>query len=75
MTKENWVKHIEDQAGHYPINKDDVVAHKAASPNCPVCKARARTRAASSRAKTIREIYTDLGMHRVKGALGGTYYE
>jgi predicted RNA-binding Zn-ribbon protein involved in translation (DUF1610 family) len=29
----------------------------------------------NAKARTMRQVYSDLGMHRVRGALGGIYYE
>jgi len=64
MTREKWLKHWAEvkDSGHD-------------SRNCPECKARMRTKRANLRAKTIRAVYADLGMIRVKGNLGGIYYE
>jgi hypothetical protein len=45
---------------------------RAERETCPECAARRRTlRAARAR----RQAYADLGMVRVRGSLGGTYYE
>jgi len=62
MTKEQWFDHIKT-AGEHDRN------------NCPDCQARMKTRRANARAKAIRQVYADCGMVRVKGALGGIYYE
>jgi DNA-directed RNA polymerase subunit RPC12/RpoP len=40
---------------------------------CRACKHKRIVRNAKARA--IREAYADAGMHRVRGALGGIYYE
>ena len=42
---------------------------------CPDCQARLKTMRANERARAIRSVYSDLGMVRVKGNLGGIYYE
>jgi hypothetical protein len=39
---------------------------------CHACRKRMRRNVA---ARAIREAYADAGMHRVRGALGGIYYE
>jgi len=62
MTKEQWFDHIKT-AGEHDRN------------TCPDCQARMKTRRANARAKAIRQVYADCGMVRVKGALGGIYYE
>jgi alpha-D-ribose 1-methylphosphonate 5-triphosphate synthase subunit PhnG len=64
MRKTEWKKHW--------IEVKDV-GHD--SRECPICKARAKTIRANMRTKAIRSVYADLGMVRVKGNLGGTYYE
>ena len=62
MTKEKWIEHIKLIGDH-----DRNV--------CPECKARMKTRKANAQAKAIRQIYSDCGMKRVRGAMGGIYYE
>jgi hypothetical protein len=42
---------------------------------CPICCARRKTKRANQRAKAIRSAYADCGMTRVRGNLGGIYYE
>lgn len=46
--------------------------HKA---DCPMCRARGRTIRSNRAAKVRHQVYTDMGMNRVRGALGGVYYE
>ena len=62
MTKQAWLEHRRNTEPHDPTV-------------CPECKARMSTRRATARAKAIRHVYADLGMVRVRGNLGGTYYE
>jgi len=62
MTKAIWQKHKEEKGPH------DYAT-------CPECKARLRTIRANQRAKEIRQVYSDLSLKRVQGALGGIYYE
>ncbi len=42
---------------------------------CQDCKERMRTRKANQSAKAKHQAYIDAGMVRVRGALGGIYYE
>ena len=62
MTKEAWKKH-----------KEETGPHDYAT--CDICKVRMRTIKANNRAREIRQVYSDLGLKRVRGALGGIYYE
>jgi hypothetical protein len=65
MTKQEWKRHwaeVKLEPGH-----DFKV--------CRECQSRLKTKRANDRAKAIRHAYSDLGMVRVKGNLGGIYYE
>jgi len=62
MTREKWMEHLKEAGEH---DRSD----------CPDCKARRRTYRANLQAKAIRSVYDSLGMKRVRGALGGIYYE
>jgi hypothetical protein len=62
MTREKWLQHMANTGTHD-------------SKFCTVCKERKRTFKANQRAKEIRQVYADMGMKRVRGALGGVYYE
>jgi uncharacterized protein with PIN domain len=66
MTKQTWKRHF-DKVKVSGVDHDFKV--------CPECQARLRTKRANERAKAIRAAYADLGMVRVKGNLGGIYYE
>ena len=83
MTHEKWIEHIDgllastgikrpSQGGVRDMWNGWITAHK---PGCKICAERNRTRKASEYAKFKRQIYADLGMKRVTGALGGVYYE
>jgi len=81
MTKENWIKHIEESehCNIKEITKNEwlgyLLVHREERPECPECKARKKSREANLRAKNHRAAYRDLGMKRVRGSLGGVYYE
>jgi hypothetical protein len=62
MTKQEWREHRAETGPHD-------------GKYCPSCQARKKTIIRNVRAKSIRAVYADLGMVRVKGNLGGTYYE
>jgi len=66
MTKLQWKRHFDSV-------KTGGIAHDFEV--CPLCLARLKTKRANERAKAIRAAYSDLGMVRVKGNLGGIYYE
>jgi len=65
MTKTAWKRHWEQ------VKFDSRHDFKM----CLDCQARLRTKKANERARAIRAVYRDLGMKRVKGSLGGIYYE
>lgn len=81
MTREDWVKHIEESeqitrptaGGSIEAWKEAIRRHAAGK--CPTCIARARQARQQKAAKAKRQAYADLGMVRVRGALGGVYYE
>jgi tRNA(Ile2) C34 agmatinyltransferase TiaS len=62
MTKLQWQDHLKS-TGVHDYSK------------CPECNKRSATRKACARQKAIRQVYSDLGMIRVRGNLGGVYYE
>lgn len=80
MTKEKWIEHMESEGIVRPSKGGDVLtwketqkAHKQAG--CQDCKDRMKTIRANNYAKDRHESMTSLGLVRVKGNLGGTYYE
>jgi hypothetical protein len=85
MTKEQWIRHMEsvsglerpeNEGGSLPVDWHSAYTiHKSNDPKCPACAARRRTKRAAANAKAIRQAYSDCGMKRVRGALGGVYYE
>lgn len=65
MTKDQWLRHwnhAKNDPGH------DVKS-------CPECQSRLKTKRHNASAKARRDIYNSLGMKRVRGLLGGIYYE
>lgn len=82
MNKAAWLKHIDSvmpegmlrpsQGGDPSAFREFIAMHK---PGCSQCAERAKTRKANANAKIKRAVYESLGMKRVRGALGGTYYE
>jgi hypothetical protein len=80
MTKENWKLHIEKEGN---IIRPSHGGSKLAWSNflhshcqgCLDCMARKKTQLANFNAKAKHEALTSIGLVRVKGALGGTYYE
>lgn len=80
MKKETWILHLEDEGIVRPSKGGDKLTWqetiKAHLQNkCAECLDRKRTRKANEYQKSRHEAMTDLGLVRVKGALGGVYYE
>ena len=79
MTRQAWQKHIDGLGVVRPSMGGDREAFRAFLRvhriGCPECRARVKTRRANAGARMRREVYADLGMNRVVGALGGVYYE
>ena len=81
MTRTQWVEHIEEtesivrpgKGGSLEAWRAAVILHVVR--HCPDCAKRACQVRANKRAKAVRQCYADLGMTRVRGALGGVYYE
>jgi hypothetical protein len=81
MTKELFVKHIEETenlirpsiSGNKLAWIDAIKKHRNA--DCPLCKARKQTRNKNLWARSRHQAFLDCGLTRVKGALGGIYYE
>ena len=71
MTKEQWQSHIVQV---FPNGKthDELIVH---AKTCLDCAARRKTRAKNKYARDKHECMTSLGLVRVKGNMGGTYYE
>lgn len=76
MDQKEWDKHMGWTMRTLTSERRSIyLAHRTAHPDCPECKARQRTRIATARQKAVREVYRDMGLVRVRGTLGGIYYE
>lgn len=82
MTKESWIEHMEDATGltrpsKAPWNKEDweSTARFHRWNFCPECEARRKTSKANSNRQARHQVQLDCGLVRVKGNLGGIYYE
>jgi hypothetical protein len=81
MTKEAWIEHIRNTEGILPPSKGgskgdwDYALDLHKSMACRECAARNRTRMANMNRKIKDGIMRDMGLVKVRGALGGTYYE
>lgn len=62
MTKEQWIQHKLNTEPHQPKG-------------CPDCEARLKTRKALKARHDRDEAYKSCGLVKVRGALGGTYWE
>jgi hypothetical protein len=60
MTKEEFKKHIEDKHGR---------------DNCSICKKYLRTKRAHQNRKNKEAILRSMGLKKVRGSLGGIYWE
>ena len=85
MTKESYVRHIEEKTGLLrPSNENGSMAdvwkeairhHQVMVPDCPECKDRRTTRRRNFAARAKHEAYLSAGMVRVKSDSGRIYYE
>jgi len=85
MTREQWIKHMEsvsglerpeNEGGALPVDWHSAYAiHKENDPKCKERAARRKTKRQVSNAKARHEAYLSAGLVRVRGALGGVYYE
>ena len=81
MSRDDWVKHMLQTAGLSSIMTEEhrrsYLAAKQAHDhaNCIDCKARLRNIRANRARVEKDQAMRDLGLVKVKGALGGTYYE
>lgn len=84
MTKEQWIRHIEQETGNLrPSDENGVMSdvwkqgirdHTANHPKCEQCKARRKTRRAAMNKKTREDICRDMGLTKVIGAVSGHIY-
>lgn len=83
MTKKAWVKHIMDISGLTPPSRggrrlgwfDAIRRHNANQPDCPDCKARNKTKRANANRQEYDQLRRDMGLKKVKGSAGGTFWE
>lgn len=83
MTKKKWINHMEEVTKSiHPSRGGNRVEwakvgheHLKNTPDCPECQARRKSRAKNREARIMSGVYKDLGMKKVKGSLGGTYWE
>ena len=81
MTKDQYIKHIEDTEHIIrPSLGGDILQWKAAQQRhhdmgCAECHKRAKTNKARKARKANAAIMDSLGLVKVKGNLGGTYWE
>jgi hypothetical protein len=80
MTKGKWVEHIEasgvvrpSMGGSIEVWKAEVKRHQES--NCRECAERRNTRNKNRWAREKHQVMVDCGLKRVRGALGGIYYE
>ena len=73
MNKQTWQLHAKEVIRANPgMTKGDFAVH---AKTCPECLARRKTKRANDAARARHDAYASVGMVRVKGAMGGTYYE
>jgi hypothetical protein len=81
MTKEAWIKHMEETTGLIrPSLGGYRMAWVEATTNhinngCEACKERSKTKNKASRRKERDQMMKDCGLVKVRGALGGVYWE
>ena len=79
MTKENWIRHMEETGAVRPSLGGSKAAwqgviaeHRAAG--CEMCKARAKTQRANSSRKAREDCYRSAGLTKVIGSVSGSVY-
>lgn len=81
MKLETWIEHMEKASGlKRPSLGGDKLAWKAQgmehlANKCEACLDRRKTRKANHNASARHEALTSFGLVRVRGNLGGVYYE
>ena len=81
MTKEAWIEHMESacgcerpsRGGSLSTWKDMIAYHKQMG--CQECQDRGKTKRATQNRKDREDAYRLAGLVKVKGALGGIYWE
>ncbi|MCR4330482.1 MAG: hypothetical protein NUV49_01215 [Patescibacteria group bacterium] len=85
MTKENYIRHMEELTGLIRPSSPDGCSpeawkqaqrqHKRDTPNCPICKARVKSVRANNAKKAHDELMKDCGLVKGKTALGRIIWE
>lgn len=78
MNKATWKGHaaeVLELAGLTRFSPEAGVYLVTHAKDCPQCQARKKTRQRNADARARHNAYTSVGMIRVKGTQGGTYYE
>lgn len=81
MSNDEWVKHLEEATGLVrPSKGGDWDAWQEAYRNhgakdCPACRAREAQIRRNRQRREIHAAHLSCGLVRVRGALGGVYYE
>jgi hypothetical protein len=83
MTKKQWINHMIEATGVTPGAKADWRSdwnnekhrHMQENPDCPECAARQKTRQAIKNRNWKDEAYKAVGMKKVRGSAGGTFWE
>jgi hypothetical protein len=71
MTKQAWLEHA-SEAGYFNLSEEDRKNHVA---SCDACQSRRKTKRATRRRQDRDEAYRSSGLVKVRGALGGIYWE
>jgi hypothetical protein len=71
MTKLQWQEHIKAVLP-YDVTRSEILEH---AKTCPECAKRRATQKRNAYARDRHAAYTSAGLKRVRGALGGIYYE
>lgn len=83
MNKETWIKHIREISGGIippsqggnPADWHSALAMHKEQGFCQLCADRSKTRRANMARKERDQAMRDCGLVKVKGNLGGTYWE
>lgn len=81
MTNPSWVQHMVESTGlTVPKTREELIPWRKAhrehlDSKCPECMARRRTNNNRLYRQAREDAYRSLGLVKVKGLLGGTYWE
>ena len=74
MSREKWLAHLAEE-GLAPVNGENLARAREHAFSCATCAKRRATRRANKRRRERAETLRSLGLVKVRGALGGTYWE